>query len=280
MIWIAWVNGSLYIELHGRQDGRTRLFVFVQMAILALLAVFTGRRRGRCRRAVRADLRRLPRGDGLALAVRPRAVTARNSCRITGAYSLLMAVSIVVVVASAFLPPDATPRRLGRLRGRVARGIKLLGARSRMFEFGVRPTDSMVERFGLFTIIVLGEVVIGVVAGLSAAEQDPRTFATGAARARHRLRLLVDVLRRRGPAAATSRGRGGRDVDARPLPDHSGDRRVGRRRWSPSSSTPMTRRRRPRRRGCCRAPPRSVWRARPHGHGLDDSGRLGVATGR
>ena len=30
----------------------------------------------------------------------------------------------------------------------------------------------MVERFGLFTIIVLGEVVIGVVVGLSAAEQD------------------------------------------------------------------------------------------------------------
>jgi len=48
-----------------------------------------------------------------------------------------------------------------------------------MFEFGVRPTDSMVERFGLFTIIVLGEVVIGVVAGLTAAEQDPLTIATG-----------------------------------------------------------------------------------------------------
>ena len=41
MVWIAWTNGSLYVELHGRQDGRTRLFVFVQMAILALLAVFT-----------------------------------------------------------------------------------------------------------------------------------------------------------------------------------------------------------------------------------------------
>src|SRR3954464_11064901 len=41
MIWTAWVNGSLYVELHGRHDGGTRLFVFVQMAILALLAVFT-----------------------------------------------------------------------------------------------------------------------------------------------------------------------------------------------------------------------------------------------
>ena len=41
VIWIAWVNGSLYVELHGRDDGRTRTLVFVQMGILALLAVFT-----------------------------------------------------------------------------------------------------------------------------------------------------------------------------------------------------------------------------------------------
>ena len=40
MLWIAWINGSLYIELHGREDGRTRLLVFLQMGILALLAVF------------------------------------------------------------------------------------------------------------------------------------------------------------------------------------------------------------------------------------------------
>ena len=41
LIWIGWTNGSLYIELHGREDGRTRTIVFGQMGILALLAVFT-----------------------------------------------------------------------------------------------------------------------------------------------------------------------------------------------------------------------------------------------
>jgi low temperature requirement protein LtrA len=41
MVWIAWLNGSVYVELHGREDGRTRLQVFLQMGILALLAVFT-----------------------------------------------------------------------------------------------------------------------------------------------------------------------------------------------------------------------------------------------
>jgi len=24
MIWLAWINGSLYLEFHGRDDGRTR----------------------------------------------------------------------------------------------------------------------------------------------------------------------------------------------------------------------------------------------------------------
>jgi low temperature requirement protein LtrA len=40
-------------------------------------------------------------------------------------------------------------------------------------------SDSLVERFGLFTIIVLGEVVFGVVGGLSSAEQTVTTIATG-----------------------------------------------------------------------------------------------------
>jgi low temperature requirement protein LtrA len=29
LIWIAWVNGTLYFELHGRDHGRTRTIVFV-----------------------------------------------------------------------------------------------------------------------------------------------------------------------------------------------------------------------------------------------------------
>jgi low temperature requirement protein LtrA len=42
MIWFAWINGSLYLEIHGRQDGRTRTFVFLQMGIVVLLAAFAG----------------------------------------------------------------------------------------------------------------------------------------------------------------------------------------------------------------------------------------------
>ena len=48
-----------------------------------------------------------------------------------------------------------------------------------MLSLGTTATDSLVERFGTFTIIVLGEVVLGVVAGLVAAEHDGMTIAVG-----------------------------------------------------------------------------------------------------
>jgi low temperature requirement protein LtrA len=41
LIWTAWVNGSLYLELHGREDGRTRTVVFVQMGVLVLLTILS-----------------------------------------------------------------------------------------------------------------------------------------------------------------------------------------------------------------------------------------------
>ena len=44
---------------------------------------------------------------------------------------------------------------------------------------GLVPTESLVERFGLFTIIVLGEVVFGVVDGLASPERDGMTITTG-----------------------------------------------------------------------------------------------------
>ena len=42
LIWFAWINGAVYHDLHGRADARTRFYVFVQMGLLVILAVFTG----------------------------------------------------------------------------------------------------------------------------------------------------------------------------------------------------------------------------------------------
>jgi low temperature requirement protein LtrA len=180
LIWIAWINGSLYLELHGREDGRTRSIVFAQMGILVLLAVFT---------ADAAD--GSGRGFAVVYAIYQVVQTVlwssvwRQDRRVrpefqaaTGGYVIGIGVSAAVILASALLP--ATRRLLVWAGLGVAWMVGIvLAARSSRAGLGLAPTESLVERFGLFTIIVLGEVVLGVVAGLSAAERDATTILTG-----------------------------------------------------------------------------------------------------
>ncbi len=181
VVWVAWANGTLYYELHGREDGRTRTYVFVQMAILALLAVFTG--------GAAADP-----GSGTAFAVVLLAFlvvmtwlwyTVRRQDRpefmaITARYLVAMLASIVVIAVSAVLPTDA---RLMVWAGFSAGWLLLMllfgWSARRGSVTGIVPTDAMVERFDLLVIIVLGEVVTGVVNGVAGAEHDPATLATG-----------------------------------------------------------------------------------------------------
>jgi low temperature requirement protein LtrA len=148
------------------------------MAILALLAVFTGRA---------AD------ETGLEFAVVLVAFlvvmtwlwyTVRRQDRpeymaITARYLGAMLVSVAVIAISAILPADARLIVWAAFTTGWLALILLFGWTSRRGTVtGTVPTDAMVERFDLLVIIVLGEVVTGVVSGL-AAEQDPVTLATG-----------------------------------------------------------------------------------------------------
>jgi low temperature requirement protein LtrA len=180
LIWAAWVNGSLYLELHGREDGRTRSAVFLQMGVLVLLAVFTADAAG-------------DSGTGFALVYAAFLAvmtwlwySVRRQDRFdhpefvapAGRYVLGMAAAVLVIVASAFLPDG--PRLVVWAGFCIAWlvGIALIGRLAVAHE-GLPPTDSLVERFGLFTIIVLGEVVFGVVDGLSTADRDGLVIVTG-----------------------------------------------------------------------------------------------------
>ena len=177
MIWIAWMNGTLYYELHGREDGRTRVFVFMQMMLLVLLAVFTGDAASEG-------------GVGFAvvyvlyLAVVTwlwRSVRRQDSdeyMAVTGRYVAGMAASIVVVAASALVGDEL---RVGLWALLVVGWLvgSAMMSRSSALEAGATVTDSMVERLGLLVIIVLGEVVVGVADGLTEAERSPLIVATG-----------------------------------------------------------------------------------------------------
>jgi low temperature requirement protein LtrA len=180
LIWFAWINGSLYIELHGGEDGRTRNIVFIQMCILTLLAVFT---------AGAAD------GDGTAFCVVYSAFllfmtwlwySVRGQDRdrpeflaVTAGYVAAMAASAAVILVSGFLTAEL--RLVIWAAFVIAWFVALLIVRrsQSVLSLGTTATDSLVERFGTFTIIVLGEVVLGVVAGLVSAERDGLTLAVG-----------------------------------------------------------------------------------------------------
>ena len=179
---IAWTNGSLYLELHGRNDGRTRAFVFLQIGILAVLAVYA------------ADAG-AGGGGGFAISYaaflavmtwlwydvrREDIVTGRREYVVdAGRYVLAMAGSVVVILVSAFLPVDL---RLVAWALYTVAWIVLLAVLGRVgvgMNRALTPTDSLVDRFGTFTLIVLGEVVFGVVDGLSRSEHDLKTISSG-----------------------------------------------------------------------------------------------------
>jgi low temperature requirement protein LtrA len=177
MIWLAWLNGTLYLEIHGRQDGRTRAIVFVEMGILLLLAVFAGGATGD-RGVAFAVTYALLLGVMTWIWQSVRGQDQPEYQAITKVYVLAMLASVAVVLLSAFLPPTTRLAAWGGLTLAWVIAFVVL-ARHRTFAVAVSPTESMVERFGLFVIIVLGEVVIGVVDGLAHADTDALSIATG-----------------------------------------------------------------------------------------------------
>ncbi|AWW41736.1 low temperature requirement protein A [Streptomyces cadmiisoli] len=178
MIWIAWLNGTLFYELHGREDGRTRSLIFVQMMLLSLLAVYAGHADGddgRTFAALYALLLALLSYQWYSVYRRDLPELRETPRR----YLLVMVAGVVVVAASVPLPADV---RLAVWAFFVAAWCSaecvILISWRREPSYGV-VTESMVERFGLFIILVLGELVIGVVNGLTATEPSALNTTTG-----------------------------------------------------------------------------------------------------
>jgi low temperature requirement protein LtrA len=178
LIWVAWLNGTLYQELHGREDGRSRSYIFLQMFLLAILAVYASDAAG---------------DGGAAFALTYAALLAVLAWqwytvqrhdepayrRLARAYLVGMVASIALMAASVAMPSGARLVVWAVLvLGHVAGGVVMMLA-TPTGALGVTIAESLVERFGLFIIIVLGEVVVGVVSGLSESDRNAATLATG-----------------------------------------------------------------------------------------------------
>ncbi len=180
LVWIAWLNGTLYHELHGGEDGRSRTYIFAQMTLIAPLAVYAGHaaddvQDGRNFAIIYTvlllliawqwfDVRRFDSPEWRPVAMR----------YVTG-----MVIVAAAVLASAFVDSAETRMTIWSivvvvtLVGNVV--FSLSNGSDEIID-AMQVTESAAERLGLFTIIMLGEVVVGVVDGLS--ESEERGFLT------------------------------------------------------------------------------------------------------
>lgn len=181
LMWVAWMNGSLYHELHGREDGRHRAYIFAQMFLLMLLAVFAGH-------AVDSDGRRFALTYCVLMVLITyqwwlvsRLDTVPQYRRSSRRYVIGMVLVIVIALISAYVSNHLRLALWGVIVALTTVGYLTIGTRrpDGPERSPMQVTDSMVERFGLFTIIVLGEVVTGVLNGILDAEATTTAIVVG-----------------------------------------------------------------------------------------------------
>nr|WP_319273626.1 low temperature requirement protein A [uncultured Draconibacterium sp.] len=168
LIFWGWLNGSLYYDLHGNEGWRTRLMTLWQMVIIAALAV-----------VISQSLRTSYFSITIVFMIMQLYITYmwwsvgiydKSHRRYNVPYTVLyltslalMALSLVInenwriliyslILICNYAPPFIAHRLL------------------RYDSKEINMTSSMFERLGLFTIIVFGELVIGVVDGISKIE--------------------------------------------------------------------------------------------------------------
>ena len=177
LVWIAWANGSLHHELHGRDDARGRSTFLLQILVLVAMAAFipqAGGARGAAFAVAAAVLFAVLAVLWL-LAARGDRPEYRQSSRlfVTGTAGCAAALA-----ATAFLPAGARVPAWGLLDAAWLAGFAAVTLTATP---GVTliVTDSLIERFGTLTIIVLGETLTGVVAGLARGPVSGLTLAVG-----------------------------------------------------------------------------------------------------
>jgi low temperature requirement protein LtrA len=179
LVWIAWANGSLHHELHGREDARARSTFLVQILVLAAMGAAipqAGGTRGAAFAVAAAVLFAVltvlwllaSRGDRPEYR-RPSQLFVAG----TAACALLLA-------GTALLPASARVPAWGLLDVAYLAGFSaILVTTDQAQAPALIITDALTERFGAFIIIVLGETLTGVVTGLSAQPISGLTLAVG-----------------------------------------------------------------------------------------------------
>ena len=172
LIWWAWVNGSLYHDLHGNNDIRTRVFTFLQMASVVGMSVFA-------HNALTDGYMGFAFSYGFFLAILTylwwrTGVHDPLHKPLSDPYAASFLVVTILFFLSAFSSPEmalsiwAFGIGITLLLPMILLGLAIKKkAALEEYERSMRVRPSMVERFGLLTIIVLGEVVVATVQGIA-----------------------------------------------------------------------------------------------------------------
>lgn len=172
MVWWAWLNGSMYHDLHGRNDLKTRIFTFLQMIAVVGMAIFAHNAVGEG--SIGFALSFAGFQAILTFLWWRTGVHDSDHRPLSYPYSLMFVVTTMLFAGSIFV--DESLRYI--LWGlaviiSLLLPITIMGLRSRneITKAHVHSLShvnpSLVERFGLFNIIVLGEIVVGVVSGVT-----------------------------------------------------------------------------------------------------------------
>lgn len=169
-VWSSWINGTLYHDLHGVDDLSTRVFTFAQMLTVALMAVHAGDVPGEG-------------ADGFAIGYAANTLILVALWFRTGhhdphhrpasvPYTIGYVCSAILFAASVVLPAPISywMWALGlscELVGYLVAMHRWTPPESQGGEAVIATTPSLIERMGLFVIIVLGEVVVGSVNGMA-----------------------------------------------------------------------------------------------------------------
>jgi low temperature requirement protein LtrA len=171
IVWWAWSNGTLYHDIHGNNDIRTRVFTFLQMFSVVAMAVFAHDALGKS-------------SVGFALSYAAFQLILTWLWWRTGVhdpdhrplaqpYVAAYLLSTVLFVGSIFVVENVRFYLWGAAVLLSLMAPLFMRLRSKtpevqaQIDLSMDVSASLVERFGLLTIIVLGEVVVGVVAGVT-----------------------------------------------------------------------------------------------------------------
>ena len=169
-VWSSWTNGTWYHELHGTNDVSARVFTFAQMLAVAVMAAFVADVPG-------------SGADGFALAYAANVGILVILWFRTGVhdpthraasvpYSLGYLVSGVLFAVSAAVDEPAmywlwAVALVAQMAGQVIAFRRWTPPESQDGDAMIATTPSLIERIGLFVIIVLGEVIVGAVHGMA-----------------------------------------------------------------------------------------------------------------